>query len=151
MLRRTGSRAAVSWNELFTGPAWTSPRANQLDTRPECLRHVQSKLPPGYTAADRLKNRQLAEKRASELRRATTPGEERDWRKLDAYRVPEASRFALQNTIPPSHDTKFVKSAMPVGVSMREQGRGGPGWGAGGGFDRVHAQYRHAMSARVGL
>ena len=139
---------AVSWNELCTGPEWTTPRANQLDTRPECLRHLQSQLPRGYTAADRLKNKQLAEKQAA--KRAATPGE-KDWRKLDAYRVPEASRFALQNTIPPSHDPKYVMSAMPVGVTMREKGRGGPGWGAGEAFDRANARYRHAMSARVGL
>ena len=51
---RASEQAGAPWKELYTGEPWISPRANQLDTRPEVLRHVQSHLPPGNTAAERL-------------------------------------------------------------------------------------------------
>ena len=77
------------------------------DTRCEAMRHVQSTLPAGNTAAER---------KAESRRLASQPA--RRARGLAMYAVPEPSRFALAGSIPQSHDLFYQKSAMPVSASM---------------------------------
>ena len=101
-------RVHTPYSAIVTDTPWTTVVPNQLDRRCEVMRHAQSKLPFGYTARDR------ADK-AEKLRLSPRPR-----RGLMMYHVPEISRFALVNSMPPAHDRKFVKSAQPVGVSLRK-------------------------------
>ena len=88
---------AAPWSQVTTDRAWISLPANQIDPRCEAMKHVQSNLPEGNTAAER---RQAKKK------------------PLPMYGSEEASRFALHNTLPPAHDLLYRTSSMPVGVGL---------------------------------
>ena len=72
------------------------------------MRHVQSTLPAGNTAAER-------KAEAQKLARGQPAHPPRG---LAMYAVPEPSRFALASSIPPAHDVFYQKSSMPVSASM---------------------------------
>jgi hypothetical protein len=98
---------SMSWNNLRTDTSWTTPTANQLDTRCESVVHLQKLLPPGNTAIERQRS-------ASTLSTLTLPPPSGPAQ----FALQEPSRFALANTVPPAHDMHFRKSAMPAGSSI---------------------------------
>ena len=110
--------AGTRWSEVCTGAAWTSPRANQLDTRCEALRHAERIAPPGNTAAERLRNarRQLHAEPPPSTRPSASP---RGQRSALWPVPPEVSRFELANSYGQNHDELFRATSMPVDVSIR--------------------------------
>ena len=111
-------RVHTSWQTIVTDTPWTTVTACQIDRSCEVMRHAQSRFPPGNTARER--QQKLDRLRESPRRRPVG---------LEMYHVQQISRQALANSIPPSHDAKFVTSSMPVGVSMRStHNPGRHGW-----------------------
>ena len=51
--RPPAGQRTVPWAEVHTDKTWIAPSPNQLDTRCEPVRHVQSLLPEGNTAIER--------------------------------------------------------------------------------------------------
>ena len=106
------TRVHAPWEQLITDKPWTAMAPNQIEVRCEAMRHVEKLLPAGGTAYER----KQAALRASSTLLETVRGPA-------AYATVEPARGELARKIPPSHDVKFRKSAMPVGSSLLESRR----------------------------